>query len=445
MPVDASIYSNAQVPAPVNPMQSVETALKMSNMAMQQQQMGYQMQQQGAIRGALARNTDTQTGQLDRASFLSDLGHSAPQAKMQMESQFAEQDKNAAQAKLAQMQQAHSIASIVEPAMNYMINQVPKDQQATVWPAIHKQLSDQGVPMQNAAPPDQWDPALGKQQWLMARNTKEGLDNALVQAQVAKTYSEVGQTEKTRLTEYQKMLAGDETYKKSQGMLNEGKNAFAAIDDATKNPGSATNVPIMLARFTTAGQRINETELEAQIKAGSWGDQMKQMMLKGKEGTLSQDLADYSRQFLATQMQSAARNKANAEYDIAGKYAIDAGLKKTDAYHRLTGTPAGTMAPVPAGPARFQGPQNTTSPLAGSSPATAAPPLDLSPKPSGFPNMGGPASASANETMPVSAPALAKRALPPGMIRIIDDKGVPRIIPAALKGEAIAAGGKLVK
>jgi len=181
MPVDTSIYSSIKPPENnFNPVSSVESALKLSDLAMKQQQLGYQMQQQGAIRGALARNTDTQTGQLDRTGVLSDLYKTAPQAAMQMEHQFAASDKAQAEAKTAQMVQAHNVLSVTLPALQYL-KSLEQAQQA--YPQVMQGLKDQGIPLTNT-PPD-WDRKWADQGIAIGSRTKEGLENAILASNVA--------------------------------------------------------------------------------------------------------------------------------------------------------------------------------------------------------------------------------------------------------------------
>src|SRR2546423_1895407 len=111
MAIDASIYSNVQAPQ-INipsPMDAAEKSMRLSELGMQQAQMHQQMQNQMALRQAYAKNTDPNTGQLNRAGFLSDLGKSNPMAVSQYHSQFAQQDKQQAEAQIANAQAQHQI------------------------------------------------------------------------------------------------------------------------------------------------------------------------------------------------------------------------------------------------------------------------------------------------------------------------------------------------
>lgn len=346
MALDASIYSNVKAPETdvPDPTSYAEKSMRLSQLGMQQMQISQQMQTQAAVKTAYAKNTDPDSGQLNRGGFLSDLHKTAPIAASDYDTKFAEQDKQAAEAKNAQMVTAHQTLSVSTPALQYLL-QLPDDQAAKAFPGVMSQLKAQGVPMDNAPP--EWDRGWAKQGYEIGSKMKEGLENQLTAAQTGKTISETGQVEKEAQTNYQKMLGENDVYKKATGMLSEGKNAMANIDDAVKNPGSAANVPIMLARFTSAGSRMNENEIEANVKAGAFGDQIQQMYTKTRTGVLSPKMADYARQFLNTQMASASQNKADATTDIAGKYASARGLPKEIAYNRLTGEQPGGAAQVP--------------------------------------------------------------------------------------------------
>lgn len=183
MGIDASIYSNVQTPQNTfNPVNTVENALKLSTLAMQQQVMGYQLMQQGAMRGAVIRNTDPQTGQLNRAGVLSELGKTMPNAVPQAQSQFNEQDKQAADAKNAQIAAAHATVSMTLPALQYL-NGLPSDKAAQAYPGVMAQLKSQGVDTTQAPP--SYDPGWLKQSLTVASKSKEGLDNAMLASNIA--------------------------------------------------------------------------------------------------------------------------------------------------------------------------------------------------------------------------------------------------------------------
>lgn len=413
MPIDTSIYSNLQTPqiqAP-NPLQTAQQAMQLGQLGMQQMQMARQLRNQSAIQQAVMANTDPQSGQINQQGVLDHLNKSGfSQAAMELGSQYAAYNEAQAKAQSARADAMQKVTDLAIPHLEYLKNDVPDDQKPTVYHNIMQTLSAAGIPMQNV-------PSEFNQDWLnqtigTLKNQKAYLDQqktiaetGKTQAETAKAWSEAGNVEKTRLTEYQKMLGGDEGYKKASGMLTEGNNALALVDDATKNPGSAANFGISMARFMSGGQRLNETEMDQQMKAGAFGDKAKQVWEMSRSGTLTPQMADQARQLLTTQMGSAAKNKSAIENDYAGKYAIDAGLPQSVAYQRLTAKAPGTVTDTPAGPARFAK------------------------------NGGSDAVSSANAASPRP---------PPNSLKMSDGKRT-KWIPTSMKGKAIADGWSMVK
>lgn len=365
MGIDPSIYSNILTPQ-VNlpsPLASAQQAMGLNQMAMQQQQMRYQLAMRNATLQAYQSNTDPETGQLNRQGFLSDLGRMNPMAAQQATLQFAQVDQAKAQAQAAQADAANKLETAIYPTMKYLAGIHNEDDRAQAYNTAMQNLAQAGVPMQNIPQANGqyiYDPKLFQAHWAAVQNSMNNLtaqktqaDIANTQAQTAKAWSETGNIPRQRLTTYQNMLQADDPYKKSIGVLTEGPNALAAINDALKNPGSAANVPIMLARLASGGQRLNEIEMEQQMKAGAYGDQFQQFFTKAKQGVMTPEMADYARQFATTLMGSAAQNKLGRENDIAGKYAVDAGLPFRQAYSQLTAQVPGTLAQTPGPSPRF--------------------------------------------------------------------------------------------
>lgn len=163
----------------------------------------------------------------------------------------------------------------------------------------------------------------------------------------ARTKMEQGLHAVQRLQDYQKSATGDEIIKKPQEMLSQGKDTLAAIDDAEKNPQSRAEIPLMLARFTSAGQRMNQTEIEQGLAKGTFGDRLQQMYRDAKSNTWSPTYADYARQFVITQMQSEAQNLSDAQLRHAKMYSNASGLPVDVAHQQLFSTAPGTLASVP--------------------------------------------------------------------------------------------------
>lgn len=186
MPIDASIFQQAQ-PAPVNipsPLETAKQAMSLSQLGMQQMQMARQMRTQSAVQEAYAGSTDPDTGQLDQQRFLSQLHKTAPQAAMEYEGQFAQLNKQQAEAKAAQLDNIQKTVSITGPAFDYMAG-LPDDQRAKVWPQMMDRLKAQGV--DTSRMDHDYDPQLFSQYYGTWQKSKPGLESIAQQANIAKT------------------------------------------------------------------------------------------------------------------------------------------------------------------------------------------------------------------------------------------------------------------
>lgn len=192
MGLDASIYQNVNTPPPTplqNPMDVAQKALTLSQLAMQNQQLQQQTATTQAVRSIYAKNTD-QNGNLNQPQFLSDLGKVSPQAAMQYKDQFSKSDKEAAEAQSAKMDATGKIIDQTLPHMEYL-NSVPSDQRPQVYHNLMQDLSQKGVPMQNV-PPEFSQPWLDQTIGTLTK-TKAYIDQQKSQAEIAKTYSDIGQ------------------------------------------------------------------------------------------------------------------------------------------------------------------------------------------------------------------------------------------------------------
>jgi hypothetical protein len=206
MGIDSSIYQAAK-PIAINipsPLDAAESQMKLSTLGMQQQQMGYQMaqqrmqmQQQQAMRQAYADNTDPTTGQLNRQGALSQIGQTNPMAASQLSNQWAEQDKNAAEAKSAQLAAAQSAVTVSLPGME-VLNSMPEDQRAAAFPAYAQQWEKQGVNMPNFPKTSDgtylYDPNTFNQAYQNLTKTKQYLDQQTQQTGLASTQAGTAKT-----------------------------------------------------------------------------------------------------------------------------------------------------------------------------------------------------------------------------------------------------------
>lgn len=193
MGIDASIYSNIQNPAASAPsmLDAAEKGMRLSALGMQQAQQGYQLQTQAAVRNAYAQNIDSQTGQLNRAGFLSQLGKEAPQAIGGFQTQFAQQDKAQAEARTAQAAAAEKALEVVWPQLDW-VEKTKNEQKPQAYAAMLKSLNDQGIDTTHF--PKEYDPSTFATMHGMAANSKPALESLVAQSNIAAKPAELNAT-----------------------------------------------------------------------------------------------------------------------------------------------------------------------------------------------------------------------------------------------------------
>jgi hypothetical protein len=190
MALDASIYQNLkpiQIDMP-SPIDSAQRAMSLSALAMKNQHMGQ------------------------------------------------EAEKMQAETLAAKMKAQHDILSITQPAMEHLAGMAEPDR-AQAYSSVMKQLEQQGVPMQNV-PKDAsgnylYDPGHFKRSYEIGHQTKEALDNQLLQKQIAKTAADTDKTEKEKVkglaSEQSDKMAG---FQSSRAMLGDLRKAIEVNEDA---------------------------------------------------------------------------------------------------------------------------------------------------------------------------------------------------------------------
>jgi hypothetical protein len=153
------------------------------------------MQSQMAMRQAFADNVDPQTGQINQQGALSEVGKTYPLAVPQLQSQFSQMDKAAADAQAAKMDAIQKTATVTGPAWEYLAG-LPSDQRAQAYPQILQQIQDQGVDTSHM--PSTYDPGFFSQTYATWRQMKPSIDAQVAKSEMAKNYAEmpkVGATE----------------------------------------------------------------------------------------------------------------------------------------------------------------------------------------------------------------------------------------------------------
>lgn len=273
--LDASIYGKLQTPTIQMPDigAAQERGLRLSTLGLQQAQLGYQLGVQNAVRQAASSSTDP-NGQFNRGAFLSNLSKVAPVAAIDYQNQFNQQDKAAAEAKLAQMQSAHQTLSVTTPALQYLLG-LSDNEASQAFPSVMAQLKAQGVPMTNA--PSSWDRGWANQGYQIGMRMKEGLENQKIASEInVEKYGP--RSPNAELTSQ---------YDKQVGTIRGSQIAMAQMLDNYKNPSPQGDASLILnafkIKFPTAPDVNSLAELST---AQSVPDKWKQMAAHALEGGL---------------------------------------------------------------------------------------------------------------------------------------------------------------
>jgi hypothetical protein len=331
MAIDANIYSQVKAPDASSPFEGVEQGMRLSQLGMQQAQMGYQMKTQMAARQAMQANTDPQTGQLNRGGFLTDIGKIAPEMQMKFQSDFAAQDKAKAEAQTAQMQAQHGILSVTIPALKYL-HDLPDDQAAAAYPGVVSQLAAQGVPMNNI--PAQWDRAKIEPLYKQGMAMKEQMDTALTGAQTAETYSKIGEVADKRLLALKDDLDPDKArgnnLAANQARVYKAQGLQGLLKQTNGNPDPRQMVELAIgAQNMLSNGNSSVEEVRSLIPATAWGNRSKllEWFTNDPHGTNQQKFVERIGDTIQREMDIAQGQVRNTQIARAGAHQL---LQKTN-------------------------------------------------------------------------------------------------------------------
>lgn len=427
MPADASIYGNVQTPQIniPNPMDMAAKSMQLSQLGMQQMQMARQLQTQSAIQSAYMHNTDPATGQLDQAGYLSDLGRMSPMAAQQETGRLAEQNKQVAESKAAQLDAQQKTLSLTGPAFDLMA-QIPEDKRAAVYPKVIDQLKGQGVDTSRMDHP--YDPGLFNQYLQTWRNSKQGLENQVAQSTIAKNLAEAGPMAQAKLqgevygSRSPTVTLADQ-FNAEPGVKG-AKSSQVTMQQMLDSYGNKTpqgDASLVLNNFRIRNPGVPDVNSIDEMKSSeavgpTWKNKLNQAISGGFDQPTRDDLI---RDGI-----SAYRANMDTLSSLKDQYRDTAKFRGvTD--HTIFNTPAAdkTSAATTALQKNI-GPYVTPAQRGGIMGAVNG----LLSKVTGT---GGDQSASA--------------ASPSGTIKMMSPNGKIKMVPIGMKGEAIAAGGKVVQ
>lgn len=435
MPLDPSIYQNVNAAQPVplqNPMDVAQKAMSMAQLGMQYQQQARQMQTQSAIQSAYMRNTDPVTGQLDKQGVLSELGRTNPMAAQQVGDQFTAQGKAQAEAQTAQVNAHDQIVNHIKPMMDYIAN-APADQKAAIYDYAMKDWKDKGIPTQNMTPTFDEGHFNQVHQIVNAQveHSKAFLDNQKTQAETAKTQADTILAGPKASAALSADLYGSRSpnaeltsqYDKQAQPVRSSQQAMQQMIDNFHNTTPQGDASLVLnafkIKFPTAPDVNSLAELQHSQSAT---DQMKNWVSEKMDGVKDPETrANLMRDGIST-------FRANAEGLDAtrGKYQAKARNENVPGADDITAEPAIDKTRTLANKLQDQlGPYTPPSQRPGGMLGSVGKML----------GMGGPQSANAK-----NAPQT-----PAGMILMRAPSGKLKYVPESQKGEAIAAGGSVVK
>lgn len=406
MPIDASIYQNvsqAQPVAPQNPMDVAQKAMSLAQLGMQYQQTAKQMQTQAAIQGAYMRNTDPTTGKLNKDGVLAELGRTAPIAAQQVSGQFAQADEAQAKARTAQVDAAQKTLSYTVPAMHYLAG-MPEDQRSQAYSGVMDQLKDAGV--DTSRMPTQYDPGHFKQVYGMVDSVgsqmKDYLDNQKTQAETDKAQADAAKTRSETITRQPGALGETDPAKLVPQMVPKDQHAKVFEEIKTAEDIKALS-PKIMAAFEKGSSRNPVTAAQGQREF----EGLINTTVKDTEGTARQAAFDS----IHKTMTPSGLTAAPGENDSKARTVLEYLQSKASAPNaRAYGI---DLSKFPS-TSLYQQPSQKDAP--------------------GGLSTGG---ATANAA---SVPAA-----PKGTILMRAPNGKMKYIPEALRGEAISAGGSVVK
>lgn len=431
MPIDSSIYQTIQPITPVSPMDSMSKALTLSNLGLQNQnakmanqQMQYQMQGQQAMRDAYRNNTD-ESGNVNRQGVLSDIAKVNPTAAIQMGQQWNAMDKAQAEKNAAQADAASKTLNVTGPAFDYLAG-LPGDQRAAAYPKVIQQLKDQGIDVSKMDHP--YDPSLFNQYYGNWQNSKESLANQVSRADIGAKQAEAALAPVKLNSElYGSRSPNAELssqYNKDVAPVRNSQVFMNQMMDAYKNKTPQGDAALVLANFKIRNpQAVDVNSLDEMKNSQTVGDKWKNKLNEAISGGFD----DNTRANLMRDGISAYRANYDTLQGIQKRYQARASAQNVND-RSLTYEPAIDDTYKSA-----MGLQDKIGPY--------VPPSDRGGFMSGLSKIASKITGSGGNQ---SANAGDKTPNPSGMIKMMSPTGRIKLVPVGMKGEAIAAGGKVV-
>lgn len=407
MAIDTSIYGNLQPVQAPSLADAASNGMKLSQMAMQQQQMQRQMQTQQALRDSYAKNTDA-NGNVNHDAVLSDLAKIDPVAALSHQELIGKASKASADAQVSRSDAYQKKASVFAGAM-HALEPLSDEQRAIAFPQVIANLKKQNIidPSQNIPDdykPDWYNSVLQKAQTHIGEGSKDYSDIQKTKAETNKAYADA---DKTR----------SETYKRNPDILGQTddpaklvpnlvpKEHQAKALEEIKNAQDIKNIaPQIMAAFDKGSSRNPIVAAQGQREF----EGLINTTVKDAEGTTRQAAFDSIHKtmtpsgLLASPGENEARKRTVMEY-LASKSAAPTSRAYGIDLAKFSGT------------SPYQIPDKTPSP-------------------------GGviPTAMAGENKAPAPAPQ------PPNTIRMRGPNGQIKWVPMSQKGEAIAAGGSVV-
>lgn len=442
MAIDSSIYANVQAPTAKLPstVDAYENASKLAQLGMQNVAMQRAMQTQRGTQEAYANNTNLETGEVNRTGFLSDLAKSGPygpQAANDYRQQFVAQDTAKAKMQQDQAEAAEKQIKITSPAIDWL-NKMPESQRETVWPATMQHLKDSGIDTTHFG--DHYDPQVLKAMTGFRDTHMEHLQALVAQAnlqktkaETEKTYSDVGIAGNKLAQDFKDDLDPNKSrggnLAKNQTVVDSAdrlKAMFQQFPDFNIPKAQQTEVISAFGSLLNGGSAPFVSQLHELVPRSIQGDanatmswvlnkpqgaeQQKFMRLLSDSIDRERAVADSKVKMAQVQRMSSHALFRQRNPDLADSIARGYGINPEnikDGKYIPPDYKEGEGAPVPR-PEDMGGIGNALKKIIGS---------------------GGPKNASASDQ---------------ATVKMMSPTGKIKMVPINLKGEAIAAGGKVV-
>lgn len=203
MAIDTSIYSNIRPVELPSPLDSAQRSMNLSSLALQNKALARQSQLQDqedsnkqAIKTLYAKNLGP-NGQLNQQAFLSDLSKVSPAVAMDYQEKFAKTGKDTAESQKSKAEALQKQMSIAMPAIEHLAG-LSENERAAQFDPVIKKLQVMGIDTSNFAKDSSgnylYDPGQFQIAYKTGKSLKDYLENQKTTAEIGKTKADTAKS-----------------------------------------------------------------------------------------------------------------------------------------------------------------------------------------------------------------------------------------------------------